>query len=180
MTTTFRKSLKTSERTLARLPLLSIARTFFPTAVRIRKTAKSIDQEGADYLVTLADGTVVGIDFKLRGFDPRIQGKDDLAVEIWSSVEHRITGYTAPKTDFIVWLYPKTGRAALVPFRPFRRRVAAKREIMIRALEQRIQATRGKAGNVFHSQHCYAPTWLFSDLLQESRFQPTCPFEKSA
>lgn len=180
VTTNFTAHRVMTEKAIDRLPIKQILKSFFPGLINFRKAPASRDKRGTDYSAALNDFTPLGFDIKLRTTDPRRWGKDDLAIELWSSVEHGITGYRGTETDYILWLYPDTGRALLVPFHPFRKRVIDKRSIITRALKPHVQATRGKAGNIYHSQHAYVPTWLFSDLIKEARFNPIRTFKKSA
>ncbi len=77
------------------------------------------DRNGTDWWVKTRIEKWLSVDAKVRKEDWKAKGHDDLALEIWSVVEKRITGWTArddKQTDYILWLWTDTGRWCMVPF----------------------------------------------------------------
>lgn len=177
VTTHFEKSLSQSLRDTRELPLGRLLKELFPSLAAWTPTRNPRDDiDGSDGQLFLSDGRRYHIDLKFRTYDPLRWSNDDLAIELWSVLEKRIPGYRNKKTDYIVWVYKDTLRTVAVPFRPFQRRIAEKRQMLARTLPNHTQVTEDSNGNSFHSQHVFVPTWLFSDILIE----PHPTFKRSA
>lgn len=169
MTTCFHHDLQRSINTTNQLPIDTILKSLFTDFIgfKIVKNERQ-DRKGSDIIVILRGGKRLRVDLKIRSSDPLRWGNDDLAIEIWSVVEKRIPGYYAKNTDYIIWIFEDSLRAVAVPYRSFRGRVAAKRQQMIQHLPIRRQATVDRYGNTFHSDHVFAPTWMFDGLIIEN------------
>ena len=94
-----------------------------PGAVGVYSAHQSNDRNGTDYWVEHERGTHLSVDVKVRQEDwaakPESDRADDLALETWSVVEKQKIGWTRDATkrsDFILWLWPKTDRWCLLPF----------------------------------------------------------------
>lgn len=73
---------------------------------------------GIDRLVTLADGTVLKVDEKVREKD-----WPDIALEIWSDRDRKVRGWAVkPLTcDFIAYAFAPSATCYLLPFQTLRR-----------------------------------------------------------
>ena len=92
-----------------------------PGACKIIPAHSDNDRNGTDWWIEHTSGKFISVDCKVREKDWSLNGKDDLALEIWSVVENKTVGWTRnsrKRTDFILWLWMDTGRWCLVPF-PF-------------------------------------------------------------
>lgn len=88
--------------------------SMIPGAVSCVKTEAEQDRRGVDYVVTLRRGARVLIDAKGRDYNERRpassfwQDEPDLALEIWSDVARRTTGWTlneASNVDLILFTF---------------------------------------------------------------------------
>jgi len=90
-----------------------------PGATGVRRADKTDDRQGTDWWVERENGRRLSVDCKVRRDDYAPRGKDDLALETWSVMEHQKIGWSrdsGKRTDYILWLWESTGRWCLIPF----------------------------------------------------------------
>ena len=90
-----------------------------PGAVAAQRAGIGDDRNGTDYWVQHKSGKQISVDCKIREQDYAQQGKDDLALEIWSVCEKNKVGWTlneSKRTDFILWYWIPTKRWCLISF----------------------------------------------------------------
>lgn len=81
-------------------------------AVNVEKTDEKSDRAGIDYIVTLRGGAQIMIDAKARekGIKKYWQNGPEVALEIWSNVDRKVTGWTldeSKNTDLILFTFDK-------------------------------------------------------------------------
>ncbi|MDQ8184080.1 hypothetical protein [Pelagicoccus sp. SDUM812002] len=171
MATYFEEDLSQSLLDTHRLPLVKILRGLFPGLVNLQTSVTDReDISGTDALIRLRDNQHLKTDLKFRSLDPRRFGNDDLAVETWSVFEKKIPGYFGKQTDYLVWIFKDTHRAVAVPFHAFRKRVAEKRQMLLRTLPTQTQTTINRYGQSYESHHLFVPAWIFQDLIIEAHY----------
>lgn len=98
----------------------------FPGAIRVSQALPADERDGVDFWVeTAASNRRIAVDCKFRTEDPRVHyvvngdPADDVALELWSVKEQKITGWTLDKTkrtDYVLWIFIETGRYCIFPF----------------------------------------------------------------
>lgn len=91
-----------------------------PGAIQVVQSSIADDRKGTDWWVVLGNKKRLSVDCKVRQDDCIVKFKaDDIALETWSVIEHRVIGWTRnpdKETDYILWLWKDTGRWLLIPF----------------------------------------------------------------
>ena len=90
-----------------------------PGATAVLSGSERDDKCGVDYWVRLRDNRWIGVDVKSRSRDYRQDGKDDLALEIWSIEEAQKIGWTRDPNKqcrYVMWYWVDTGRVCLIDF----------------------------------------------------------------
>lgn len=162
----FRHDLERSQAALRSRGFLAAIREAFPESIELFGCPPYMDKVGWDAILLTRKG-ILGMDAKIRFSDPRQWGRDDLAIELWSCLESHTPGYTSEITDYIVWYFVPTGRAVVVPYPQFKRRIEQNRDRLLKEKKLYLQETIDDYGNTYHSAHCYVPLSFFSDIALE-------------
>lgn len=127
-----------------------------PNAIAVRQANDHEDRTGTDWWVDRQNNKPLSIDLKVREID---YGKSDLALEIWSVVEHEIIGWTrdtTKATDYVLWFWKDTKRWCLLPF-PMLCRVFS---LLWEDWENEYKTARQTSrlnGRVYHSECVFVP-----------------------
>jgi hypothetical protein len=133
-----------------------------PGTIAVEKAEESDDRNGIDYWAVRSNDRPLGVDVKFRRIDPvQEYGKDDLALETYSSVKKGTPGWTRDErkhTDYILWVFGPTGRVVLIPF-PLLCGVFQENWREWRGLygPPRCQQSNGGGGRTWVSEHIYVP-----------------------
>lgn len=131
-----------------------------PGAIRILSSSMIDDLQGTDKWVELDNGQRIAVDLKIRAEDPIVNfHRNDLALEIWSSIETQKVGWTrdrTKKTDFVFWYFRPTGRTCLIPFRPLLAVMEEWWEEWYYKYQTDIQESENN-GQVWHSECVFVP-----------------------
>lgn len=166
MQTSYFPSLSDSFYAESLFPLDDILADLFADFLFSYSPGKAADLKGTDRVAVTRSGQY-RIDFKIRSKDPKAYGKDDLAIELYSVVEKEIRGYENKATDYLLWLFEDSGRAVMIAFKEFKKRVDFGLSVFQEKLPVFRQKTVWRYGIEYHSEHCYVPMWYFSDIAIE-------------
>ena len=132
-----------------------------PGAENAHQAAKSNDRQGVDWWVELSTARHIAVDAKVREVDwaATHPDEDDLALETWSVVEDRISGWTREqrkKCDYVLWLWADTGRFCLLPFPMLCSVFSRKWQEWRKTMKTRVQKTNWGSGS-YHSECVFVP-----------------------
>lgn len=162
----FDRSLAQSFRDTDSFPLDRAFEQLFPGYESYSQSEKQLDRQGSDVQIQLGNRTIHA-DLKFRSEDPRLWGEDDLAVELLSVVEKGIRGYANQRTDYLIWVFKRTGRIVSLPFEPFKRFYQQNWSYWHFWRAEKPAQTITESGGSYHSLHCLVPFKLVAGFATE-------------
>jgi hypothetical protein len=122
------------------------------------------DMAGTDYWALLPSGKKLSIDVKLRSTDYAVHSDptrraDDLCLEVQSVVEKGKIGWTlddSKETDYVLWLWPSSGRHCLMPF-PWLRQAFYRHIGEWTELYSPQEQETASNGSIYHSRSLFVP-----------------------
>lgn len=130
-----------------------------PSATTAVRAGTRDDRRGTDWWVNTQSGSQLSVDAKVRSQDYSLRGYDDLALETWSVIENEKVGWTldeTKRTDYVLWLWTKTGRWALVPFAMLQGVFKREHKAWVQQYGAHQQRTAWRGGH-YHSECVFVP-----------------------
>lgn len=147
-----------------------ILKNHIPFCVSVEKTDTETDKTGIDYVATLRGGAKIYIDAKTRepGCSRYWKGEPELAIETWSVVEHRITGWTfkeSSQVDYILYTFPEQDckEYFFIPFQSLRKASIDNWHKWTSEYKRKKQVNR-----TYHSEAMFIPASVVLDAVQET------------
>ena len=151
------------ERGVMRGSVINTLKSLIPGCTSVTRSTGTEDRSGVDWWAMLRGGHKVGVDGKTRreGCSCFWNGEPELALELWSVVEKRKTGWTLDEsktTEYVFYYWPPsdTRLVFLIPFQLLRKAFRENLTTWFRDHKSDVQKSR--MGDLrWHSQAVFVP-----------------------